>query len=125
MTQAQWIRFFEALEKISPREALIAKVLLQGGKRVNKVLSLQVSQIDGERRKVTFTQSKTNGLKKETTITYSESIIIKLRDYIETRTGYVFITRFGKPFRLNRLTVTFANAGLKAGLPFKITPHAL
>jgi len=105
MTQAQWIRFFEALEKISPREALIAKVLLQGGKRVNKVLSLQVSQIDGERRKVTFTQSKTNGLKKETTITYSESIIIKLRDYIETRTGYVFITRFGKPFRLNRLTV--------------------
>lgn len=50
MTQAQWLRFFDALEKIGPREALIAKIILQGGKRVSEVLSLRVDQIDFERR---------------------------------------------------------------------------
>ncbi|HVW99638.1 MAG TPA: site-specific integrase [Candidatus Babeliaceae bacterium] len=125
MTQAQWVRFFEALEKISPREALIAKVILQGGKRVSEVLSLQVNQIDWERKKITFVQSKTKGLKKETIITYPESIMLKLRKYIGTRTGYVFVTRFGRPVRLNRLITTFAAAGIQSGLPFKVTPHVL
>jgi len=125
MTQAQWIRFFEALEEISPREALIAKVILQGGKRVDEVLSLQVSQINWERRKIVFAQSKTKGLKKETIITYPETIIQKLREYVGSREGYVFITRFSKPVKLNRLTTTFATAGKLAGLPFKITPHVL
>jgi len=125
MTQAQWVRFFDALEKISPREALIAKVILQGGKRVSEVLSLQVNQIDWERRKIVFSQSKTKGLKKDTVITYPESIMIKLREYVGTRSGYVFVTKFGKQVRLNRLIVTFATAGIQAGLPFKITPHVL
>jgi len=95
MTQAQWVRFFEALETLSPREALIAKVILQGGKRVSEVLSLQVNQIGWERRKIIFAQSKTKDLRKETVITYPESIMLKLREYIGTRMGYVFVTRFG------------------------------
>jgi integrase len=49
MTQAQWISFFRELEKINPRDCLIGKIILQGGKRVNEVLSLQTSQIDWER----------------------------------------------------------------------------
>jgi integrase/recombinase XerD len=125
MTQAQWLQFFEALQKISPREALIAKVILQGGKRVNEVLSLQTHQINWERREIVFVQSKTKGLIKETVITYPETIMLKLRGYIGLRSGYVFITRFGKPVKLNRLSETFAKAGLLAGLPFKITPHVL
>ncbi len=35
MSQSEWILFLEALEKISPRESLIAKLIIQGGKRAN------------------------------------------------------------------------------------------
>lgn len=125
MTQAQWIRFLEELEKISPRECLIAKVILQGGKRVSEVLSLQVEQINFERKKIFFKQSKTKGLKKETVITYPESVIDKLRAYIGERKGYVFVSRFGKPVDLRWLARTFEKAGKQADLPFKVTPHVL
>jgi integrase len=125
MTQAQWLRFFEALEEISPRETLIAKVILQGGKRVSEVLSLQTHQINWDKREIIFVQSKTKGLIKETVITYPETIMLKLKSHIGFRSGNVFVTRFRKPVKLNRLTVTFAKAGLLAGLPFKITPHVL
>ncbi len=125
MFQGQWIRFFEALEKISPREWLIAKVILQGGKRVKEVLSLQVDQIDWERRKITFVQSKTKGLIKKTVISYSENIMQQLRDYIGNRQGHVFVTRFNKPIDLRYLASIFAKAGKIAGIPFKVTPHVL
>ncbi len=125
MTQAQWIRFFDALEKVGSREALIAKIILQGGKRVSEVLSLKVEQIDFERSKIIFKQSKTKGLNKETIITYPESVIEKLRAYIEERTGYVFVSRFGKPVDLRWVASIFAKAGKQAGIPFKVTPHVL
>jgi len=125
MTQVQWTQFLDALEKISPREALIAKVILQGAKRVSEVLSLKVDQIDWERRKIRFAQSKTKGLKKETVITYPESVIEKLRAYVGERKGAVFITKFGKNVDLRWLAKLFAQAGRVAALPFKITPHVL
>ena len=37
MSQAQWCLFLEELEKISPRDCLIAKVMLQGGKQVTVI----------------------------------------------------------------------------------------
>lgn len=125
MSQAQWVKFFEELEKIAPRECLIAKVILQGGKRVSEVLTLKVDQIDFTRRKIFFRQSKTKGQKKETVITYPESIMEKLRAYIGEKTGFVFVSRFGKPIDLRWVAAMFAKAGKQAGLPFKITPHVL
>jgi integrase len=125
MTQAQWLLFFKELEKINLRDCLIGKIILQGGKRVNEVLSLQTYQIDWEKCEITFMQSKTRNVKKETVITYSESIMKALKLYIGDREGYVFITRSGKPVMLNQLAVTFAKAGKAAGIPFKISPHVL
>ena len=125
MSQAQWCAFLEELEKISPRECLIAKVMLQGGKRVREVLSLQTEQIRWDRRKIVFTQSKMQGMKKSTVITYPKTVMEKLREYIGDRKGRVFVTRTGKPVQLNRLTETFLKAGRKAGVPFKVTPHVL
>lgn len=125
MTQAQWLLFFKELEKINFRDCLIGKIILQGGKRVNEVLSLQTHQIDWEKCEITFMQSKTRNVKKETVITYSESIMKALRLHIGDREGYVFITRSGKPVMLNQLAVTFAKAGRAAGISFKISPHVL
>lgn len=125
MSQAQWIVFLEALEQISPRECLIAKLILQGGKRANEVLSLQIRQIDWDRRKILFEQSKTKGTKKSTVITYPQSIMDRLKLFIGERTGFAFITRSGKPIMMTRLAQTFDKAGKAAGVPFKVTPHVL
>lgn len=125
MTQSQWILFLDALEQISPRECLIAKLILQGGKRVNEVLSLQTQHIDWDRRKIVFEQSKTKGLKKATVITYPQSVMEKLKEYIGERSGTVFITRSGKSVMVTRLAQTFEKAGKEAGIPFKVTPHVL
>jgi len=125
MTQAQWLLFFQELEKINSRDCLIGKIILQGGKRVNEVLSLITQQIDWEKREITFMQSKTRKLHKETIITYSESIMKALKTYIGDRKGCVFVTRSGKSVMINQLAITFAKAGHAAGIPFKVSPHVL
>lgn len=125
MSQAQWVVFLDALEEISPRECLIAKLILQGGKRANEVLALQTKNIDWTRRKIIFEQSKTKGMQKVTVITYPQSVMDKLKSYLGERAGHVFITRSGKPIMMTRLAQTFEKAGKAAGIPFKITPHVL
>jgi integrase len=125
MTHAQWIAFFSELEKINPRDCLIAKMILQGGKRVQEVLALQTHQIDWDQCEVTFLQSKMRGLLKETVITYPESYMQKLKEYVGERRGVVFVTRSEKPVMINQLASSFSRAGLQGNIPFKITPHVL
>jgi integrase len=125
MTQAQWVRFLQELEKINSRDCLIAKVILQGGKRVQEVLSLHTDQIDWELREIRFLQSKTKGLIKEIVITYPETFMQRLREYIGDRRGVVFVTRAEKSVMINQLAFSFAKAGKRAGFSFKITPHVL
>ena len=125
MTQGQWLRFFQALEGINPRDCLIAKIILQGGKRVNEVLSLRTDQIDWTLREITFKQSKTKGAHKETVITYSESLMAILREYIGDRQGHVFVSSSLSPVMITQLASTFKRAGERAGIPFKVTPHVL
>lgn len=49
----------------------------------------------------------------------------KLRDMIGDREGFVFLSAKGNPVILNQVANTFARAGKKAGIPFKVTPHVL
>jgi len=125
MNQSQWQAFLNELEKINPRDCLIAKIILQGGKRVNEVLSLQIHQIDWVRHEITFIQSKTKGYFKETVITYPETVLNQLKSSINNRQGHAFVTRSGKPVDLRQVAITFAKAGVKANIPFKVTPHVL
>jgi integrase len=125
MNQAQWTAFFSALESINSRDCLIAKITLQGGKRIREVLHLKIEQICWEKREITFTQSKTKGVRKETVITYPESIMRLLKEYVGERQGYVFLSSKGNPVILNQVANTFARAGERAGISFKVTPHVL
>jgi len=43
----------------NPRDRLIAKIALQGGKRINEVLTLTTEQIAWDKSEITFVQSKT------------------------------------------------------------------
>lgn len=125
MNQAQWTAFFSALQKINPRDCLIAKIVLQGGKRIREVLHLSVDQINWDNREITFKQSKTRGVQVETVISYPETIMQALREYIGDRQGFVFLGSKGNPVILNQVANTFARAGKVAGITFKVTPHVL
>lgn len=82
MTREQWTAFLKELQKINPRDCLIAKLALQGGKRINEVLSLTVGQIDKGNCQITFEQSKTGVLRKEVIITYPASLMNELLAYV-------------------------------------------
>ncbi len=125
MTRAEWSNFLEALQKINTRDCLIAKIILQGGKRLSEVLSLTTDKIDYAKREITFRQSKTKGYEKETVITYPPFIMEELKEYIGDREGLVFITRGQKRIMPNQLMATFQKAGMSAGVSCKVTPHVL
>lgn len=125
MTQVQWISFFEELKKINDRDCLLAKIALQGGKRIGEVLSLTTDRIDWIINQITFRQLKTRGTIEETVITYPLSVMLELKHYIGDRKGVVFITRTGKGVPMCQLAATFEKAGKLARIPFKVTPHVL
>lgn len=127
MTPAQWGAFLTELHKVNPRDCLIAKLALQGAKRINEVLSLTVEQINFEKGEINFTQLKTRGTSKQTTITFPASIMNELKNYVSERKGkdLVFITRNGKALLAAQVQNTFARAGVAANIPFKVTPHVL
>lgn len=125
MSLMQWSNFLQELFKINKRDCLIAKIILQGGKRVSEVLSLTTTMINYPVREITFRQSKTKGYEKETVITYPQAVIDELKAYIGTREGLVFVTKSGGPVMQNQLAVTFVKAGERAQVGFRVTPHVL
>ena len=125
MNLSQWTEFFKVLQKLNPRDALLAKITLQGGKRIGEVLALKTDQIDWIKREITFNQSKTMGTIKQTVITYPETIMRELKEYIGCRQGVVFISNNGKNLALNQFARTFSAAGKIASIPFKVTPRVL
>jgi len=130
LTLHEWHQFIGALYKINMRDALIAKAMLQGAKRISEVLSLTLDQVDFESRIVHFRQSKTGGTIREIPITYPESFMNELNDYIEStkedrgESRVVFITRRGKSVYRTQLNATFEKASTTARLP-RVTPHVL
>lgn len=125
LSRAQWIKFLGELQEINPRDSLIAKLMLQGGKRVKELLSLEVEQINFEEGSIRFVQSKTKGLYKEIVVHYPKEVMELLFDYIGDRKGFVFVTRNGNRIYPMQLSRTFSKAGEKAEIPFKVTPHVL
>ena len=90
LTKKQTINFFIELKKINYRDYLIAKVILQGGKRKGEVLALERKNIDFENNRITFKQSKTRGVIKQTVVNYPEVFMNELGDYLKKRAGIVY-----------------------------------
>lgn len=125
LSKQQTKRFLKELEKINRRDALIAKLLLQGGKRKQEVLSLKTEQIDYTNNRISFIQSKSRGTQKIIIITYPPHIMKELRHYVYGRSGLVFITRNNTKVPDVQLNNTFLKAGKKVRIPFRVTPHSL
>ena len=127
----EWHTFIEALEKISKREALIARCLLQGAKRVSEALNLKEEDVDWENGIIKFRQSKTaSGFEKIIHITYPKEFMENLKAYLEqTRNlrgnnSWLFLTRNGTKVDRRWVLEIFVRASKRAGMP-KVTPHVL
>ena len=129
MNQKQWHSFLHELKQINNRDYLIASLTLQGSKRINETLSLQIPFINWETDEIEYKQSKTDN-NATTIITNPSHIMSTLKNYINgtshNRTNNtVFITKNGKSVEYFHIYRSFIRAGEKAGIPFKITPHVL
>jgi len=129
MTRSQLVRFFEELDKINPRDAMIARLCLHGAKRISEVLSLMTDQIDYENRIIKFQQAKSRLADDFTIISFERSaayaLLQKLKEYIGNRDGLVFVTVKNRGLQKNQVDRSFAKAGLRAEIPFRVSPHNL
>ena len=126
LSERQWILFIEALKALNYRDHLIAKATLQGAKRIDEVLSSKISQINWDKRTITFKQSKAEALEKTTVISYPENFISELKEYIgNKKEGYIFTTRLDKKVTQQHIYRSFVLTGIRAGLSIKVTPHTL
>lgn len=129
MTRSQMIFFFEELEKINKRDSLIAKICLHGAKRISEVLSLRTEQINYEKKQITFHQSKSKISEDFTVISFEKEaarvLLEEIKLAVGNRSGLVFVTSKGKPIQKTQVDRTFSEAGKRAGLPFRVSPHNL
>jgi integrase/recombinase XerD len=122
LSKMQWTQFLFSLKRMSFRDYLLAKTILQGAKRV----SSKIEDIHWSKNQIIFKQLKSKELEKYTVITYPDSFMQELREYIGNRTtGVIFTTRNQKPVSQPHLYRIFALASIDAGLPFIVHPHVL
>ncbi len=126
LTKVQWTKLLLSLKRASFRDYLVAKMILQGAKRVGEVLTAQIDQINWNQNQITFKQFKSKELEKFTVITYPKDFMKELRDYIDERKeGPIFITKHGKALTQPHLYRSFSLAGNQIGVPFTVHPHVL
>lgn len=129
MTRSQLVRFFEELDKINFRDAMIARLCLHGAKRISEVLGLKTDQIDYEKKQILFRQSKSRFFDDFTIISFEKRsakiLLDDLKRYIGERKGIVFITAHGKGVKKTQVDRNFSKAGEKGGIPFRVSPHNL
>ena len=126
LSKVQWTQFFYSLKRMSFRDYLVAKTILQGAKRVHEVIFSKIDDIHWAKNQIIFKQLKSSEVEKYTVITYPDSFMQELREYIgDRKTGVIFITRNGNPLSQPHLYRIFASASIDAGLPFIVHPHVL
>jgi integrase/recombinase XerD len=126
LTPEEWIYLHSAIEERSPRDALIAQMLLQGGKRISEVLIAKIENIDWEENTIIFEQSKTRYIEAYTIIHFPLTYMLKLKKYLGSRdSGLIFVTRNGKPVLDTHVKRTFRQVALDCDFKKQISPHTL
>lgn len=131
ISDRDWHLFIIELEKINLRDALIAKCMRQGARRISEVLEVTLDQIDHEKRIIHFPQKKSGRTYLTRPITFCEEFWNDLTRYIEqtkdkrVETKTLFITNRGKRVYRTHINQAFKRACELAGVEKNITPHTL
>jgi len=127
LNEKEFNLFLRALKSINHRDYLIAKTILQGAKRLDEVLTAKISQIDWDKGKIAFKQSKSRELEQITVIHYPEYFMQELKKYVGDRgkDDFIFVTYKENKVVQPHIFRSFVNAGIKANLSKKVTAHTL
>lgn len=125
MSRPQWKRFIATLAQTNLRDYLIAEILARSCSRISEVLELSIKNIDWDASQLKIRVKKSQVEEVFKTCVLSPFLKDKLLTYVGDRTGWLFITRFGTPPHRCSISEKFRRIGVKADIPFAITPHVL
>jgi integrase len=121
-----WKRLIEKIKERSLRDSIITKLCIQGARRIQEVLDLQIEQVNPEKRQVTFRLNKTRGLIKNVIVTIPESAMKEISLYAGRRKqGPLFITSTGKKVRYTQIMKALQRAAKACDFGKKIHTHVL
>ena len=122
----EWDRFLSCLTTRSLAVGIMGKLMLQGGKRLSEVLNLNISDINFEKREISFKINKKKGLIVLIIISVSDSIIDEIKVFLNSRTvGKVFLSTAGKVYCYPFIKECFNDASALANMPFRVRPHTM
>lgn len=108
----------------NPKHHLIIKMLYTSGVRVSELVKIKVAHLDFDRKMLLVKQGK--GRKDRYTL-LPESVLPLIKDYLGLRNNkseYLFASARG-PLTTRTIEEVLHQAGRKAGISKKVTPHTL
>lgn len=126
LSPKEWKKLIAAMEMINPRDAMIAKLCLQGARRIHEVIELKVTQINREKRQVCFVLNKTRCFTKHVVVTVSQQVMDDLMSFVNHRTsGHVFITNQGKKVHYTQVLRSLKRAARRSSINKRMHTHVL
>ena len=107
------------------RDRLIIEFLYSSGCRVSEAVSMKITDLNLKERLAKVRGGKGN---KDRIIVLSQKWISSLKRYLKRRkipSEYIFSKKNGKPISVDTIQRIIRDSTEKAGIPKKVTPHAL
>ncbi|AAF39715.1 tyrosine-type recombinase/integrase [Chlamydia muridarum] len=125
ISKKEWTVFFEALRLVSYRDYLIGKLIVQGIRKLDEILSLCMEDLFFASNQISFRIKKRQNKEINIPITFPFSLMKELKDYVGGRNGRVFISEDGSPIATSQVVHNFKIAALRSAMTTKITPRVL
>lgn len=128
LTLKEWWVFRDELEKISRRDALVAKLLVNTARTLSEVLDLTVDDLNFSKNlRITYRKGK-----ESFTVQTDAAIANEMQEYLKdskshrnNKTKYLFVTSKGNQVYRTHFTKVFEKAGANANLGFKVSTKTL
>ncbi|MEB2681564.1 site-specific integrase [Chlamydia suis] len=125
ISKREWTIFFDALRLVNYRDYLIGKLIVQGIRKLDEILSLRKDDIFFASNQIAFRIKKRQNKEINILITFPFSLIEELKEYVGKRNGLVFISEDGAPTTTSQVAHNFKIAALRSAMTTKITPRVL
>ena len=125
ISKREWTIFFDALRLVNYRDYPIGKLIVQGVRKLDEILSLRKEDIFFASNQIAFRIKKRQNKEVNVLITFPFSLIEELKEYVGKRNGFVFISEDGSPTTTSQVAHNFKIAALRSAMTTKITPRVL
>ncbi|WP_080475500.1 integrase pGP7-D [Chlamydia trachomatis] len=125
ISKQEWTVFFEALRIVNYRDYLIGKLIVQGIRKLDEILSLRTDDLFFASNQISFRIKKRQNKETKILITFPISLMEELQKYTCGRNGRVFVSKIGIPVTTSQVAHNFRLAEFHSAMKIKITPRVL